>query len=153
MKVFKYKEKKRLEPRPGTSYATVFVKFNSEQRLQLKEHLLSCAKEVERAITGNPELEQQLVEPLKDFRHDSRHGDKKYYDMEEIITDAVGRLLDDDKDISEAMIGRWNKLFQGTEWEFGLEELAIAPKVAPKVWSDLFPNQDDDNLDGSAGAQ
>ena len=52
-------------------------------------------------------------EPLKQFKRSTRG---QYYSLIEIVTDMVAQLASH-KDIPSGILGRWNRLFEGTRWD------------------------------------
>lgn len=120
-KAIRYQKKQTMEPREGVSYATTYLKQTLEQRKVLCRHIKEVITEVAGAVEGDSELNDFIRQPLKGFR--TTQGVNR--SVADIITDmaneARGKTKKNlPKDFAMAPIDRWNKLFEGTDYEITL---------------------------------
>ena len=112
MKV-EYKEAKIMEPRNGNSFATTYFKLTAIDSDDVKLHIhkvLTGIYEVQRA---DPFKYDFVDTPMKGFKRLGKHPN---YSIMDIVTDMAQQLIDG-KDIPSGMLGRWNKIFNDTEWD------------------------------------
>jgi hypothetical protein len=119
-----------MEPRPGVRYATRYYKQTPEQRQALEAWLIRIGSEINQVIDQDSDMLEFLVRPLSRFKKSSPG---EYYSVLELFTDMLGQLQAR-KDMPEAMIGRWNRLCQGTPWQ-----IQMTDQVQPTPgWNHLF---------------
>lgn len=123
MRTFTYIESKKMQPRPGNTFATTYYVMHPEQRHRFRKFVISCINQLLDSAEAN-NSEAQLTKPLKGFK---RTGNKENYStmqiMEDLIREITGQKKDGSpKDIAQGPVGRWNKLFKGSRFEFDLEE-------------------------------
>jgi hypothetical protein len=121
MALFYYHRKLTLEPRPGSKYSTVYIKQHAQEYKRFRTWVTQIAQDIAGIIPIDPDLDAWFSRPQPDFRR-SRRGE--YYSPEDIVTDLLAQMHQE-KDVPEAMIGRWNRLAAGTPWEI---ELALQEK-------------------------
>lgn len=139
MKTIRYQSYKKMTPREGVKYATTYVIQTPQQREELVNHFNSCLKELKKALINDPSLEATFYIPMKGFPQTGGKGNRRLAD---IITDmndeAVGKTRQGRlKDFALAPIERWNKAFEGTDYEINLVQ-SYSPN--PNKFQDLFKN-------------
>lgn len=107
-----------MEPRPGRSYSTVYIKQTEPQYEALKQWLLSVAEQCVSVCDSDPSWQQWFTQPLRDFRR-SQPG--HYYTPEQLLTDMIQQMALG-RDLSQAMIDRWNRLCAESPWQIELVE-------------------------------
>lgn len=135
MPQFIYQKTRTLEPRPGASYATVYIKQSDQEHTRLLNWLIQVAEQIYGACEINASLDDWFSSPLKPFRR-SQKG--KYYSAEDLLTDMITQL-NSGKDLPESMLHRWNRLTQGTPWEIDLvQETAVKTSVGRQNMAEVF---------------
>ena len=133
MAKFKYKEIKRLDPRPGNQFATEYYKQTQAEYDRLKQHIFDTAQEITWIEQHYPDQYVWMTQPLRGF---PKQNKREQYSPMEIITDALSQVMSG-KDMPSGMLGRWNRLFAG--WDIDIEMVDTLP---PKnIYNTLFPNQ------------
>lgn len=120
---FHYQRRHQLEPRPGRSYSTTYIKQTEQQYQELRDWLVSVAEQCVAVCDQDRGWQQWFHQPLKAFRR-SRPGD--YYTPEQLLTDMIQQMALG-RDLSQAMIDRWNRLCSDTPWQI---ELVVAKQPA-----------------------
>jgi hypothetical protein len=122
---FYYHRIDQMEPREGQKFATRYLKQSPQHRTQLVRHIRDCSNEIIDYLEDHPEeMAWHTSTPLKGF---PKTGGQKNRTTWELVTDlcqeAAGTKRDGTpKDFAMAPIERWNKLFDGTDYEIFLEE-------------------------------
>lgn len=133
MATFYYRSTRRLEPRPGTVWSTVYIKQDPAEYDRLRDWLVHIAETIIDIARLDADCATWFVTPMPDFRKSSRG---EYYSPQELITDMIDQMAHG-RDITEAMIGRWNRLTEGTPWQ--IEFVAKPDTTQPRgVASALF---------------
>ncbi len=133
MATFYYRSKKTMEPRPGVNYATVYIKQDVREYERLKHWLTHIAETILDISRMDPDCATWFITPMPDFRKSTRG---QYYSPQDIIVDMIDQMAHG-RDLSEAMLGRWNRLCEGTPWQ--IELIANSDtKTQPQVRSPLF---------------
>jgi hypothetical protein len=98
----------------------VYLHQNRSQRLVLFEHVNQITDQMLTLMQQDAAAAAALQEPQTDFRRTEGQG---YYSALDIVTD-LWHQLDADRDATQGMVGRWNRLFAGTAHviEFVLDE-------------------------------
>lgn len=113
MATFYYKSRKSMEPRPGTKYATVYIKQDPAEHDRLLAWLVGIAEAIIDISQIDADCASWFITPMPDFKKSSRG---QYYSPQDIITDMIDQLAHG-RDLPEAMLGRWNRLCEGTPWQ------------------------------------
>ena len=113
MPEFKYQERLEMPARPGRNYATVYVKQRQSERDRLHTWLRQVGSDIATVCQRRPDLETWFCNPNAKFRKRETAGS---YSPAELLHDMLSQL-DENKDIPEAMLGRWNRWCRDTEWE------------------------------------
>jgi hypothetical protein len=113
---FHYTSRKEMEPRPGTNFATTYYKQTQAEYNRLRQHIYLVGADMMARCDGNADHNLWAQTPMKAYRKSVRG---QYYTPMEIVTDMLEQFSKQ-KDIPSGMLGRWNKLFAGTEWDFQL---------------------------------
>jgi len=94
-----------MDPRPGVRYATVYNRVKPAVRRRMLRDIQAVIDE----IIDQCELENDycIAEPLKGF---PRTLGQENYSAGEIMVD-LKQQLESGKDVPDAMVYRWNKLF------------------------------------------
>jgi len=116
MATFRYRSMKTMEPRVGVRYATVYIKQDTAEYERLKSWLVEIAQDIIGIAQIDADCADWFCRPMADFRR-SRRGE--YYSPEDIITDMIDQMAHG-RDLTEAMLGRWNRLTEGTPWQIDL---------------------------------
>lgn len=116
MPQFYYSTRRTMTPHSGQSYATVYLRQTPRQHQVLLTWLVSIAHDMIGACDRDPATAAWFNAPDRSFRK-SQKG--QYYSPGELLTDMIGQL-NAGRDLPEAMLNRWNRLAQGTEWSIDL---------------------------------
>jgi len=116
MATFYYRNLKHMQPRPGVKYATVYIQQDHSEYQRLRAWLVKIAETILDISRMDPDCAAWFVRPMPDFRR-SRRGE--YYSPQDIITDMIDQMAHG-RDLTEAMLGRWNRLTEGTPWQLDL---------------------------------
>ena len=111
MSEFQYTSTKQMDPKPGVKFATTYYKQTQSEYALLKAHVAEVVSEVMRVCDYDLVLNAWIHEPLKKFPKT-----KGKYSVIEILTDMIDQIAKN-KDIPSGILGRWNRLFEGTEWD------------------------------------
>ena len=111
MSEFQYTSIKKMDPKPGVKYATEYYKQSPSEYALLKAHASTVASEIMRVCDYDPVLNEWVHSPLKKFPKS-----RGKYSVMDILTDMIDQLAKN-KDIPSGILGRWNRLFAGTEWD------------------------------------
>ena len=122
MPQFKYQQRLEMPARPGRTYATVYVKQRPTERDRLHTWLRQVGADIAEVCSRRSDLETWFCNPDAKFRKRESTG---YYSPAELLHDMLSQL-DAHKDIPEAMLGRWNRWCDATEWE-----IEMIPDVLP----------------------
>jgi len=131
MATFIYNRKLELEPRPGTKYATVYIKQTHAEHERLRQWLIEIGTQILGVCEMDPQMAEWFSTPLMDFRKSQRG---QYYTAQDLLTDMIEQLTLG-RDMPESMLNRWNRLCQSTPWEIEMipgnehTHLAIQPLV------------------------
>jgi hypothetical protein len=120
-KIYERTSTRTMDPRPGVKYATVYNRV----RPAVRRKMLRDIQEVMDEIVDQCEHENDypIVYPLKGF---PRTLGQENYSAGDIMVD-LKQQLESGKDVPDAMIYRWNKLFQ----EFPELQIEFADTAAP----------------------
>lgn len=113
MAEFKYISTKTLEPRPGTNFATTYYKQTDQEYQRLREFVTAINNQYEALARDDMDIRAWLNAPLRGYKKRTA-GD--CYTAWEIITDMM-RQFEQKKDVPSGMLGRWQKLFAGTDFD------------------------------------
>jgi hypothetical protein len=106
-------------------YHTTYVRQSLADRAATQQWLLQVAEDIQHCLDQDPELAQWFVTPMNMFRR-TEPGD--CYTPEDLITDMISQISLG-RDLTEAMIRRWNRLCDHTPWHMDFEP-AIQPRTA-----------------------
>ncbi len=124
-KTFYYQKTHQMEARDGNRFATVYYQQTLEQRQQLTKHIRRCSREILDYLDQHPEeMAWHTETPLRGFPKTRGQKNRTTW---EIVTDIIGEAQGRKKtglpkDYAAAPIDRWNKLFEGTDYEFRMEQ-------------------------------
>ena len=113
MPQFHYHERVTMTPRPGRPYATVYIRQRPASYRAVREWLVGVAQAWVDAADQDPQMAQWMTQPLPEFK---RTGGQAAYSPQDILEDML-RQVALERDLTEAMTGRWNRLTQGTPWQ------------------------------------
>jgi len=116
MATFYYRSHKTMEPRIGVKYSTVYIRQDAQEYERLKSWLIRIAEDIISISQIDADCAQWFCQPMPDFRR-SRKGE--YYSPEDILTDMIDQMAHG-RDLTEAMLGRWNRLTEGTPWQIDM---------------------------------
>ena len=143
MKTIRYQKMTKMEPRDGVRYSTTYVKQTLEQRKELTRHVRQVVTEIADALEGDELLMEFALTPLKGFKT-TQGANRSIKDLlTDMVNEGAGKTKQGlPKDFALAPIERWNKLFEGTDYEISLVQ-TFGP--APNKFNDLMEivNQDD----------
>jgi hypothetical protein len=98
---------RQMEARDGKKFATVYIKLARGETAKMHEFVKAIAQEVlEECIRQD---DYPVCNPLKAF---PRTMGRENYSALDIMQDLLNQL-EAGKDVPQAMINRWNKLFHG----------------------------------------
>lgn len=116
MAKFGYQSIRKMDPRPGRTYSTDYYKQSRSERTRTQEHVESVIRRIGDKVAENPGMEETLTEPMKGFQ---RRETKGAYSALDVMSDMLEQLQSG-KDIPSGMLGRWNRLFDGTGYEIDM---------------------------------
>lgn len=106
---FGYTSRREMEPRPGRKYSTIYYKQSASERARTFEHVKKTIENLgEAALADGTSLDWE--KPLTDFPRREKSG---HYSTLDIVTDMY-QQMQSGKDIPSGILGRWNRLFDGT---------------------------------------
>lgn len=108
MTIFKYKTERRMQPRPGTNYATVYKQPDLAEQKRLQTWVEDACKQAEFLAKELGQWESFRSTPLPNKKH--KHLDGSRYTQWEAMTDLRDQLRKGN-DIPDAMTNRWNAAF------------------------------------------
>lgn len=133
MATFYYRTRRDLDPRPGYTYSTTYIKQDAEEYERLRGWLVQIAEDIIAISNIDMDCATWFITPMRDFRRSTRG---QYYSPQDIITDMIDQMAHG-RDLSSAMVGRWNRLCEGTPWQ--IEFVASSDtKSKPQVRTELF---------------
>ena len=142
MKTIRYQKKHTMEPRDGVKYSTTYLKQTLQQRSELTKHVKQCIGELAEELERNPEWLDFVRTPLKGFKTTTGHNHTITDILTDMVNEAKGRQRNGNpKDYAMAPIERWNKLFEGTDYEIDLVQTFSSHS---NNFSDLMETLDDD---------
>lgn len=133
MKTFYYKSLRTMEPRPGVKYSTTYIKQDSDEYDRTLKWFAQTAEEIIAATIDHPELAEWFIRPMPDFR---RSEAAKFYSPQDLLMDIIDQMVHG-RDLTQAMLDRWNRLCSGTPWEVEIVSMKNT-KHQPPVRTQLF---------------
>jgi len=116
MAAFTYRYTQEMTPIGNRKYATTYIKQSHAEHTRLRNWLVQVADEIIGSCEINASLAEWFSSPNRDFRK-SQKG--QYYTPEELLTDMISQLAQG-RDMTQAMVDRWNRLCSDTPWEIEL---------------------------------
>ena len=129
---FGYTSRREMEPRPGRQYSTIYYKQSARERRRTQQHVERVIQRVGERALENPGAEEALCEPMKGFQRRETRG---AYSAVDVMSDMLTQMQSG-KDIPSGMLGRWNRLFDGTGCEIDMVMESELP--ADTRFDDLF---------------
>lgn len=115
MAKFGYQSTRKMDPKLGRTYATEYYKQSKGERARTEQHVRNTIQQVgDRAAENNSW--DALKEPMKRFQ---RRETKGAYTPLDVMGDLLDQL-EAGKDIPSGMLGRWNRMFDGTGCEIDM---------------------------------
>ena len=99
------------------------------------EHIQQVVEQITEVCAKDPEMRDWIQTPLKRFRRVTTGKDN--YSLIDIVSD-LAEQLEAGKDIPSGMIGRWNKLFDDTDWDIELVEYTSPKAIRAQTFNRLF---------------
>lgn len=115
MATFYYKHIREMEPRPGTKYATRYIKQTPQEYDRLKSWLVHTAESIIDICDHSAEVAEWFVRPDPRFRRSTG----QYYTPQDLVADMLDQVSHG-RDLPQAMIDRWNRLTDTTPWQIHL---------------------------------
>lgn len=145
MKDIRYQKFSKMEPRGGVKYSTTYVKQNLHHRKDLCKHIKQVVTEIADAVEGDEELLDFMRTPLKGFKTTTGQNRTPTDILTDMVNEAKGLQKNGNpKDFALAPIERWNKLFQGTDYEINLIQTFGPPG---NNFNDILEIQDNDETE------
>ena len=116
MPQFGYTSTRKMDPVPGRTYSTEYYKQSRRERQRTEDFVRSQLERIGNTALEHPDLWDEFMRGLPDYRKKETQG---CYSPAEIIADMYEQMKTG-KDIPSGMLGRWNKLFAGTDNEIVL---------------------------------
>lgn len=110
---FRYLKELEMPPRPGRKYSTTYIKQTQQEHDRLKSWLVEIAETIIDICQHDPQVAEWFSRPMPDFHRSQRN---EYYSPQDLLTDMIDQLIHG-RDITQAMIGRWNRLTESTPWQ------------------------------------
>jgi hypothetical protein len=129
---FGYTHRREMEPVPGRKYSTVYYRQSASERRRTQAHVERVIQRVGEKALENPGAEEALLQPMPRFQRRETRG---AYSPVDIMSDMLGQMQSG-KDIPSGMLGRWNRLFDGTGLEIDMVLESELP--AATQFDDLF---------------
>lgn len=117
MAQFKYKAIKKMDAKPGVKYSTEYYKQTPPEYTALSKHVDQTIREMILAADQANAL-GDLEAPLKGF---PRTQGRPNYSAFDIMND-LKEQLDHERDLPSGMLGRWQRLFEGTDCQIDMVE-------------------------------
>jgi hypothetical protein len=129
MKIIRYQSMKKMTPMGGRTFATTYVIQNKEQREELVKHTDMCTKELLKELKKNPNYALVFNTPMKGFPQTNGNANRCLADiLTDIHDEAYGKTRQGrPKDFALAPIERWNKMFEGTDYQIELVQTYDKP--------------------------
>lgn len=134
MAIFRYRKSVDMPPKEGQKFATTYYRQSPEEYQRLRAHIIEVASEIMDLVELNPEWDEFVNEPLKGF---GRLNGKANYSINQIIADILEQTTTH-KDITQGMIGRWNRLFADTAYDMELLQEHSPTTISPRLFQNLF---------------
>lgn len=131
MPKFGYQSIRRMDPKPGRTYATDYYKQSKSERARTEQHVLRTIKTMGERAAENDGWDA-LTTPMKGFQ---RRETKGAYSALDVMADLLEQL-EAGKDIPSGMLGRWNRLFDGYGCEIDMVLESELPP--PTTFSEIF---------------
>lgn len=97
---------RQMDPRDGQKFATVYIRLARGERARMTEFVQSTMQEILEECLRQDSY--PVCDPLRGF---PRTQGRENYTAADIMQDLLGQLQSG-KDVAQAMVYRWNKLFQ-----------------------------------------
>lgn len=123
-----------MPPKEGQKFATTYYRQSPDEYQRMRDHIVLVASEINEFVEINPEWDEFVNSPLKGF---GRLNGKPNYSINQILADILAQTTDN-KDITQGMLGRWNRLFEGTEYDIELLQEFTPTKISPTLFTNLF---------------
>lgn len=117
MAEFYYTYIKEMDPRPGTRYATKYIKQSHAEHRRLQAWLAEIAEQILSIAELDPQVAEWFRRPDPEFRR----RDGTHYSPEDLITDMLDQMTHG-RDLPQAMVDRWNRLTDTTPWQIRLTQ-------------------------------
>jgi hypothetical protein len=124
MAKFGYTSKRTMDPRPGKTYATEYYKQSRSERRRTLDHIETTIARVYQHASDTDTV-PGLNAPMPRFQ---RKETKGAYSIVDILSDLLTQMKSG-KDIPSGMLGRWNRLFEGTNTAI---EMVLESELPPK---------------------
>ena len=131
MATFGYTSIKKMTPKDGNKFATDYYKQTKSERDRVVKHIDAKCAEIQSMYDKGLITADQLSQPMKQF---PRTGKQPNYSVADVVSDLKDQLANG-KDIPSGMLGRWNRLFEGTGDEI---ELELGYEPPPHNFNSLF---------------
>ena len=115
MATFYYKHIREMEPRPGTKFATRYIKQTPQEYDRLKSWLTNIAETIVDLCDHDPIVAEWFTRPDPAFRRSQGQP----YSPEDLISDMLNQMARG-RDLPQAMVDRWNRLTDTTPWQIQL---------------------------------
>ncbi len=118
MPQFGYRRIVHMDPRPGKTYSTTYHQQSPQERLRTQQHIDDFIKIIGNSALQDTELFDALTKPHRNFPKENGKG---YYSKIDVMADLHAQMHKKPvHDIPSGMLGRWNRLFRGTDAEIDL---------------------------------
>jgi hypothetical protein len=137
----KYYEEKHMEARFGNKFHTVYYKLDSRNMKKLRDFVDHVRMAIVEAFARDPERNAWIEHPLKQFRD---HKGKPKYSVIDIVEDMWSQITNG-RDPTQAMYGRWTRLFDETEFNLEFESQTLKdPHPEPALDLPWFTEADNE---------
>lgn len=132
METFIYIDTKQMKPREGVKFATTYYIQSAKERQRQADWIRQQIASVVRALETDATAMEAAKKPLKGF---PKTKGQKNRTLIELLEDMAGEIQGtkkdgSPKDFAQAPIERWNKFFEGSNYEFRMEEQGTAKAKA-----------------------
>lgn len=121
-----------MKPREGVKFATTYYIQSAKERQRQADWIRQQIASVVRALETDATAMEAAKKPLKGF---PKTKGQKNRTLIELLEDMAGEIQGtkkdgSPKDFAQAPIERWNKFFEGSNYEFRMEEQGTAKAKA-----------------------
>jgi hypothetical protein len=132
MAKFGYTSRQKMDPVAGRKFSTEYFKQSRKERARTQKHIDHILTQFGNEALADPEALAAITAPMKNYQRRETGG---YYSALDVMGD-MSEQMRSGKDIPSGMLGRWNRLFEGTGNEIDMIPEEDLPP--PTNYNNLF---------------